>query len=75
MANAMSLKRSPLLGAAWTFTCLMQVSILVIRNGRHPLFGDVQSYLNLFTAVVAAGSVAHYVVIAIRKVGQKQAAG
>ena len=74
MANAMSLKRSLLLGAAWTFTCLMQVSILVMRNGRHPLFGDVQSCLNLFTAVVAAGLVAHYVVIAIRKVGQKQAA-
>jgi hypothetical protein len=36
MANAVSLRRSLLIGALWAVTCLFQVSSLVIRNGRIP---------------------------------------
>jgi hypothetical protein len=67
MANAMSFKRSLLIGSAWTLTVLLQVFSLVIRNARHPLFSDVQSCLNLFTALVAAGLAAYYLGLAIRK--------
>ncbi len=62
------------LGALWAVTCGFQVFILVIRNARHPLLSDVQSYLNLFTAIVAAGLVAYYLVLAIRKLRQTESA-
>jgi hypothetical protein len=74
MANAMSLKRVLLIGAMWTFTCSMQVFILVIRNARHPLFSDAQSFVNLFAAIMAAGLAVHYLVIALRKVRQRKVA-
>jgi hypothetical protein len=74
MANAMSFKRSLLIGSAWTLTFLLQVFSLAIGNARHPLFSDVQSCLNLFTAIVAAGLAAYYLGIAIRKLRQKPAA-
>jgi Na+/melibiose symporter-like transporter len=72
VANAVSLRRSVLIGALWTVTCLFQVSSLVIRNGRHPLFGDVESYLSFITATVAAGLAIHYLRLAIRKVRQHE---
>lgn len=74
MANAMSFKRSLLIGALWTAVCLLQVFTLAIRNARHPLFSDVQSYLNVFTAVVAAGLAAYYLSLVIRKISHKHAA-
>jgi hypothetical protein len=74
MANAMSFKRSLLIGAMWTFTCSMQVFVLVIRNARHPLFSDAQSFVNLFAAIMAAGLAVHYLVIALRKVRQRKVA-
>lgn len=67
MAKAMSFRRALLIGATWATTFLLQIFILVMRNGRHPLFGDAQSFLNVFLAIVAAGLAAHYLVIAIRK--------
>lgn len=72
VANAVSLRRSVLIGALWTVTCLFQVSSLVIRNGRHPLFGDVESYLSFVTATVAAGLAIHYLRLAIRKFRQHE---
>jgi hypothetical protein len=72
MANAVSLRRSLLIGALWAVTCLFQVSSLVIRNGRHPLFGDVESYLSFVTATVAAGLAIHYLRLAIRKFRQHE---
>jgi hypothetical protein len=72
MANAVSLRRSLLIGALWTVTCLFQISSLVIRNGRHPLFGDVESYLSFITATVAASLAIHYLLLAIRKVRQHE---
>jgi hypothetical protein len=75
MANAMSFKRSLMLGVLWTTTCLLQVFTLAIRNAQHPLLSDVQSCLNGFTAVVAAGLAVYYLTLAIRKIAQKQAAG
>jgi hypothetical protein len=74
MTRAISPRRALLLGALWTVTCGSQVFILVIRNARHPLLSDVQSYLNLFTATVAAGLVVYYLVVAIRKIMQKEVA-
>ena len=74
MASAMSLKRSLLIGATWTFTCSMQVFSLLIRNARYPLFSDAQSFINLFVAIMAAGLAVHYLVIALRKVRQKAVA-
>jgi NADH:ubiquinone oxidoreductase subunit K len=74
MANAMSFKRSLIIGALWTVTCLAQVFTLVIRNAQHPLLSDVQSWLNAFTGVVAAGLAAYYLVIAVRKIAPKQTA-
>lgn len=73
MANAVSLRRSLSIGALWTTTCLLQIFTLVIRNARHPLFDDVQSYLNFTTAIVAAGLATYYLVLAIRKVRQPAA--
>ena len=74
MANAMSFKRSLMIGALWTVTCLAQVFTLVIRNASHPLFSDVQSCLNVFTGVVAAGLAAYYLSLAVRKIAPKQTA-
>jgi hypothetical protein len=38
------------------------------------LFSDLQSFLNMFTVVVAAGLALHYLVMAIRKLQQSPAA-
>jgi hypothetical protein len=72
LADALSLRRTLLLGALWTFSCLTQVFILVVRNARHPLFSDIQSYLNAFTAVLAAGLTAYYLYLAVRKITQQR---
>ena len=72
MAKAVSLRRSVLIGALWAVTCLFQITGLVIRNGRHPLFGDVESYLSFVTATVAAGLAIHYLRLAIRKFRQHE---
>ena len=74
MSKAISLRRSLILGAVWTGVGLMQVFNLVIRNGRHPLFSDVQSYLNAFTLMMAVGLATYYFAVAIRKLRQKEAA-
>jgi hypothetical protein len=73
LAGAMSLQRTLLIGALWSFSCLTQVFTLVLRNARHPLFSDVQSYLSLFTAVVAAGLAAYYLTLAVRKIRERRA--
>ena len=73
MTKAISLRRSLILGAVWTGISLLQIFNLVIRNGRHPFFSDVQSYLNAFTLIIATGLAAYYFVIAIRKLRQKEA--
>jgi hypothetical protein len=67
MVDAMSMKKTLLLAACWTFTSFMQVVILVTRNAHHPLFGDAQSYVALFTGVLAAGLAVYYLVLAVRK--------
>jgi len=67
MIDAMSMKKALLLAACWTFTSFMQVVILVTRNAHHPLFGDAQSYVALFTGVLATGLAVHYLVLAVRK--------
>jgi hypothetical protein len=72
MAKAVSLRRSVFIGALWAVTCLFQITSLVIRNGRHPLFGDVESYLSFVTAIVAAGLAIHYLRLAIRKFRQHE---
>lgn len=74
MTNALTFKRALFIGAAWSLTCAMQAFSLVVRNARHPLFGDTQSYVNLFTAIVAAGLAAYYLGIALRKLRRKPAA-
>ena len=74
MTKAISLRRSLILGAVWTGIGLLQVFNLVIRNARHPLFSDVQSYLNAFTLIMAVGLAAYYLVLAIRKLRQKEVA-
>ena len=72
MTKAISLRRALLVSGLWAVACGFQVTTLVIRNARHPLLSDVQSYLNLFTATVAAGLVIYYLVVAIRKIRQKE---
>ncbi|MFL6798768.1 MAG: hypothetical protein ACJ8F3_15265 [Xanthobacteraceae bacterium] len=67
MTDAMSLRKALLLGSTWAFTSATQVFILVIRDARHPLFGDVQSYCNVFTACVGAGLAVYYLSSALRK--------
>ena len=74
MAKAISPRRAFLLGALWAVACGFQVLTLVIRNTRHPLLSDVSSYLHVFTAIVAAGLVVHYLVIAIRNLRQSEMA-
>jgi hypothetical protein len=74
MGDAMSLKKSALLSACWIFAFTMQGVLLVTRNARHPLFSDVQSYMSLFTAVLAAGLAAYYLVLAVRKLRQQPTA-
>jgi hypothetical protein len=68
MTKAMSLRKTLLLAVTWAFTCGTQVWILVIRNWYHPLFSDVQSYLNTFTAVLGAALALYYLAVAIRKI-------
>jgi hypothetical protein len=74
LAGAMSLKRTLLIGALWSFSCLTQVFTLLVHNARHPLFSDVQSYLTFFTAALTAGLAAYYLYLAIRKIRQPRAA-
>jgi hypothetical protein len=74
MAKAISPRRAFVLSALWAAACAFQVFTLVIRNARHPLLSDVSSYLHLFTAIVAAGLVVHYLVIAIRNLRQSEMA-
>jgi len=73
MADALSLRRTLAYAALWGFVASMQTFNLFMRNARHPLFTDVQSYVNLFAAVVAAFLVVRYLGIAIRKLRQKPA--
>jgi hypothetical protein len=74
MTNALTFKRALFIGAAWSLTCAMQAFSLFLRNARHPLLGDTQSYVNMFTALVAAGLAVYYLGIAIRTLRQKPAA-
>jgi len=74
LANAMSLKRTLLIGALWSLSSIAQVSALVVRNARHPLFSDVKSDLNLLAAVVAGGLAVYYLSLAIRKIRKQRAA-
>jgi hypothetical protein len=74
MADAMSLKKLLLLAACWVFTSTMQVMILVARNAQHPLFSDAQSYVALFTGVLAAGLAVHYLVLVARKLRARRVA-
>jgi len=74
MVDAMSLKKTLLLAGCWIFTSAMQVMILVSRNARHPLFGDAQSYVALFTGFLAAGLAAYYLVLAVRKLKARRVA-
>jgi hypothetical protein len=74
LANAISARRALVYAALWSVTSSTQVFSLVVRNARHPLFSDLQSFLNMFTVVVAAGLAIHYLVMAIRKLRQSPAA-
>jgi len=74
MADAMSTRRALVYAALWSFTSATQVFSLVVRNARHPLFSDLQSFVSMFVVVVAAGLVVHYLVIAIRKMRQNAVA-
>ncbi len=73
MANAVTLRRAVMFGTLWSMICGLQVFALVMRNDRHPLFGDAQSYIKLFAATLAAGLVAYYLVLIVRKLRQKSA--
>jgi len=73
MADAMSLRKTALIGGVWAFNCAVQVFSLVIRNAKHPLFSDIQSYLNIFVATLAAGLAIYYLVVAVRKFRQQAA--
>ena len=44
-----------------------QALSLYFRSGKMPMFSDVQTWLGLFTAVIAAGLMVHYFAIAARK--------
>ena len=74
MGKAISLRRALSLGALWMFVGAIQVVNLIIRDARHPMFSDVQSYLSLFTLTIAAGLAVYYGVLAIRKLRQTTAA-
>jgi hypothetical protein len=74
MIDALSYRKSLLLGATWTFSSLMQVSILLMRNGRHPLFSDAGSCMIAFAAILGAALAIYYLYIAIGKVRQRQPA-
>ena len=68
MAGALSLRRAVIYGSLWTCVLAFQALILVLRNNRLPLLDDVQSYLSIFTAVIAAGLAVYYFGIAVRRV-------
>ena len=68
MTDAMSLRKSLLLALTWAFTSATQVWALVMRNWQHPLFSDVQSYFNTFSAMLAAALALYYLAVAVRKI-------
>ncbi len=74
MTKAISLRKSLILGAVWTGIALLQVFNLVIRNGRHPLFSDIQSGLSVFTLIIAMGLAVYYAILAVRKFRQQEPA-
>jgi hypothetical protein len=73
MADAMSLRKTLLIGSVWAFNCAVQVFTLVIRNAKHPLFSDMQSYLSMFVATLAAGLAIYYGVVVFRKLRERTA--
>ena len=74
MVNSTSFKKLLLLGALFTASCLFNVFSLVMRNARHPLFGDGESYLLLFVVLALALPAASYFALAIRKARQMREA-
>ena len=67
MTGALSPRRATLYGSLWTLVLMFQGLNLYLRSGKLPLLSDVQSYLAMFTAVIAAGLMVHYFRIAARK--------
>jgi hypothetical protein len=50
------------------------MSNVVIRNARHPLFGDAQSFLSLFLVVLSGLLAARYFYMAIGRARRNQIA-
>jgi hypothetical protein len=73
IADAMSLRKTLLIGGLWVFTFTTQVFSLIIRNPKHPLFSDLQSGLNVFTATIAVALAVYYLRAALRKFRQRAA--
>jgi hypothetical protein len=74
MTDAMSVRKSLLLALTWAFTCATQVLTLVMRNSHHPLFSDVPSFFNAFTATVGVALALYYVAVAMRKIESRKLA-
>ena len=74
MTGSISFKAALWTGILWTVTCLSQIFVLVIRNDRHPLFADAQSWTTLFLLTAAALLAARHFRLAIRKAGRRQVA-
>jgi len=74
MTNAMSLRKTLLLGGLWIFSCATQMFGLVIRDAHHPLFSDLQSNLSVFLVVLSAALAVGYLVAAFGKFRQQRAA-
>lgn len=74
MTGSISFKAALWTGILWTVTCLSQIFVLVIRNDRHPLFADAQSWTTLFLLTAAALLAARHFHLAIRKARPRQVA-
>jgi hypothetical protein len=74
MRKTTSFKSAVFVAAMSGFGCAAQIISLVIRNARHPLFGDVQSDMSVFLLVMCAVMAVRYSARAIGKAREAQAA-
>jgi hypothetical protein len=74
IVKSVPLKAAVWIGVLWTFGGVCQIFALVIRNARHPLFGDAQSFLSLFLVVLSGLLAARYFNMAIGRARRSQIA-
>jgi hypothetical protein len=74
MNQTTSFKTTLVVAAAFIFGCAGQITSLVVRNARHPLFSDVPSDVSVFLLLLCAAMAVRSLAQAFGKMRQTPAA-